>query len=234
LLAEKSRVEVVTEEAFPLQYQHKDKVAGAATELLVDILNAADVNYSIQIQPWARAYNISLHKPNVLIYSIARTTLREPLFYWIGKVVELNAYFYSVNDLNITAENFADAIQKYRLAVVRESLIHHYLKSKNISGYYLVDKYSKAVKLLINNRVDLASGSDFYFYQSCKKAQLNCSNVKQAYQLKDIGGDLYFAMSKASDPQLVERISAAYQKISKTHKSLKVRSAELYKQQPKS
>ena len=61
-------VRVVTESAFPLQYQEEGTIVGPATELLEALLKEAKVSYQIEMQPWARAYQSALTNKNTLIY----------------------------------------------------------------------------------------------------------------------------------------------------------------------
>ena len=49
-------------------------------------LQAAQLrDYQIRLYPWARAYDMALKEPNVLIFLIARTSARETQFKWAGR-----------------------------------------------------------------------------------------------------------------------------------------------------
>ena len=69
-------VRAVTEET-PYTFLRDGKVAGPATELVERSLQRAGLaDHSVQLYPWARAYDLALHEPNVLIFLIARFFVR--------------------------------------------------------------------------------------------------------------------------------------------------------------
>ena len=74
------RLTVVTEDLYPYNYIENGELKGQATEIVVKVLKHAGIDYSIQVYPWARAYNLALNNKNVLIYSIVKIPSREKLF----------------------------------------------------------------------------------------------------------------------------------------------------------
>ena len=96
------KIRVLTEDTFPIQYLENGKILGPSTELVRSVLNEANIPYSIEILPWARAYNVALTQPNTMIYSLARTEQREDLFQWIGSVMRLNYYLVGMESLKLS------------------------------------------------------------------------------------------------------------------------------------
>jgi polar amino acid transport system substrate-binding protein len=72
-------VRAVTE-ATTYTYLRDGKVSGRATQLVETALRNAGLDHQINLYPWARAYDMAAKEPNVLIFLIARTPAREPLF----------------------------------------------------------------------------------------------------------------------------------------------------------
>ena len=83
-------VQVVTETTL-FVFMQDGKIAGPATEVVKKTLQLAGINdYRLNIYPWARAYDMALNEPNVLIYLVARTPERETRFhsrYWRSAVL---------------------------------------------------------------------------------------------------------------------------------------------------
>src|SRR3990167_4825058 len=72
-------------ETTPYTYQKGERVVGTATEVVEKTLQAAgQTDYQVRLYPWARAYDMALKEPNVLIFLIARTPVRESQFKWAG------------------------------------------------------------------------------------------------------------------------------------------------------
>ena len=206
-------LEVYTEDAYPLQYKKEGKIVGSATALVEKVLKAANIKYEIIMQPWARIYNTALLRPNVLIYSMARTKEREELFSWLGSIQKLNYFLFGFEGTNLKATDSFDTVNNFRLAVGRETAVHHYLLNEKLTNFHLVNSSGQSIEMLLANRVDLATGSDFYFYETCIQENLDCSQIKPLFPLKDLEVELYLAASKKTDPKIVKRIQLAFEKI---------------------
>jgi polar amino acid transport system substrate-binding protein len=107
------KIKVVTEDTFPIQYLEKGQVLGPATDLVKSVLAEAGLPYSIEVLPWARAYNIALNEPNTMIYSLARTEQREGLFQWIGSVMRLNYYLVGMESLKLSQPITLESLKKF-------------------------------------------------------------------------------------------------------------------------
>ncbi|WP_159816826.1 substrate-binding periplasmic protein [Colwellia sp. 20A7] len=206
-------LEVFTEDAYPLQYENEGKVVGLATTIVEKVLKEANIKYEIVMQPWARAYNTALLKPNVLIYSLARTKEREALFSWLGPIQKVNYALYGFDNIKLTATDSFETINNFRLAVGRNSAIHQYLVNKKFTNLHPINSSEQSIKMLLADRVDLIPGSDLYFYKTCQNQNLDCSEIKPIFPLKDLEVTLYLAASKNTDIEIIKRIQVAFQKI---------------------
>ena len=77
----KDSLRVVTEEWPPYNYSNENgKVVGAATAKVRWVLEQADIDYTLNSYPWARAIDLASTKKNVAIFSVYRTEIREQQF----------------------------------------------------------------------------------------------------------------------------------------------------------
>ena len=64
--------------------------------VLVDVINAvlleAKVEADIELMPFARCYESTLHQSNVFMFSLLKTSDRTPNFKWIGQIYKSKAY----------------------------------------------------------------------------------------------------------------------------------------------
>ena len=90
LHAEPVHLNIVTEQLPPFQMRIVDGIGGYVTEIITASLAQTSFSYDISIYPWARAFNLDLHKKNTCVYSIARTQEREALFQWTRSVATTN------------------------------------------------------------------------------------------------------------------------------------------------
>lgn len=84
----KDSLRIVTEEWPPYNYTNDNgKVVGAATAKVRWILEQADIDYTLESYPWARAIDLASSKKNVAIFSVYRTQVREPQFKWVCPLI---------------------------------------------------------------------------------------------------------------------------------------------------
>lgn len=204
-------VRVVTESAFPLQYQEDGTIVGPATELLEALLKEAKVSYQIEMQPWARAYQSALTNKNTLIYSIARTPEREQNFHWLGEVMSLDYYLFGLagDSEEITEQALIDA----RIGVIRDSATSEYLTSQGYKNLQVVSHPKQSIKMLLSERIDYFPANIASFNVSCRNFELDCDKIKAIYKLKIPATKLYFAFSKSTDKALVDKVKLAYKKM---------------------
>jgi polar amino acid transport system substrate-binding protein len=143
------------------------RVTGLSTEVVQAVLREVDMSPRIEVLPWARAYDLSLHTDNVLIYSIARTPQREHLFKWVGVIAPAKWFFYSLATHPIVLHSLADA-RHYKIATVKDDAGEQYLLAEGFkpgkelqSGNVYDNNYRKLkagrVELWISNELNAIS-----------------------------------------------------------------------------
>ncbi|HIM95264.1 MAG TPA: transporter substrate-binding domain-containing protein, partial [Gammaproteobacteria bacterium] len=145
---------VVTELSPPNQTLINNQVSGESTELVKAIFAKANINPNIELYPWARAYNMALKRPNIFIYSMAKTPEREKHFHWIGEVATYQMGFVKLSsrtDINITSNEQA---KDYKIAVQRNDLAAQRLTDRGYTVVYTSD-INKSYQLLMSGKVDL-------------------------------------------------------------------------------
>jgi polar amino acid transport system substrate-binding protein len=208
-------IKVVTEDTFPLQYLENGKVTGPATNLVEQVLLAAGVTYNIEVLPWARAYQLALTEPNILIYSLAKTTARLNAFKWVGKITALDYYLYGAVDSEINLQTSLEDLKQYEIGTVRDSAVYQYLQVNGFNKLTTVVQGRQNFLLFEQNRIDLFPANKSSFQAICMQDAFNCHNLKPLYKLDISSIELYIAFSQLTDDVLVEKIRAGYTKVMK-------------------
>ena len=138
ILAE-NKLRFVTEKLPPYQVVKDNKViSGTSYKLINKAQLLANLNTEIEVFPWARAYQIALSIPNVILFSVARTEQREDKFLWLFKLQPLIYRYYSSKKRAVNESFIKDNQQDVRVAAVRgsyeeDSLIKQgFLHQKNL------------------------------------------------------------------------------------------------------
>ncbi len=212
-------LKVVTEHNPPFNYQlRNDKIVGSATNKVLEVLDEAKIDFTLNIYPWARSYKMALSQPNTLIYSIFRNKQREPLFQWVCPLLpgdELYLFSLKKNDA-IQLKNIED-LKKYKIGVVREGIDSVYLKSQGFKeGKELYPSSNDGInlKLLLQEKVDLIISGTPSIEKRLKNISQNLSIVRKVSfpELnKDI--ELCMAFSLNTPSHIVDKVRTALHKV---------------------
>lgn len=207
------KIKVVTEDTFPLQYLENGKVLGPATVLVEQVLSAAGIAYQIEVLPWARAYHAALTEPNVLIYSLAKTTARAEKFNWVGRIIALDYYLYGAIDSDIDFKTPLEVLKQYQIGTVRDSAVYQYLQENGFQNLTTVVQGKQNLLLFEQNRIDLFPANKSSFQVICMQDSFNCHGLKPVYKLDISSIELYMAFSLKTDDVIVEKVRAVYKQV---------------------
>jgi len=209
-IANAAKIKVVTENSPPLQEMEGDRVGGVATKLVEAVLKKSGMSYEIKMYPWARAFSM-LQEPNVLIYSMARTKTRESQFKWVGELLPVRYYLFRLKSRPEIAPKTIEEAKRYRIGVLRQDIVHQYLKREEFPLLDEVAKIELNFAKLFNNRVELVPYSDRLIINfDCINLNIDCEKLEPALLLEDISFGLYLAFSKKTDDAVVKKVRDAY------------------------
>ena len=173
--------------------QHK---TGALVELAQALINYTKLDASIAFIPWARAYEMSLNEPNVILLSVLKTPIREPQFQWIGKVHQAKAHLIGLkNHDKLSVSELGDAV-KLRVGSVRGYGSATYLINNGFeegSNLVLASNSSQMWGLLFNDRVDLVSSNFETSPYEIKSAGYDPEQTKDILDVTELSNELQFA-----------------------------------------
>ncbi|WP_241566277.1 transporter substrate-binding domain-containing protein [Pseudoalteromonas sp. R3] len=162
--------------------------------------------------PWARALNSAKSKPNMLIYSMAKTPQRETSFHWIGPVALFHLGFVTnQSPQKIQIETLEDAKQ-YRLAVQREDVAAQVLHKLGFEFIETAD-IQQSYHLLAAHKVDLVVDDPRYISAMAQAMKLPDDQFRYVLDIEPLSIKGYLAASLATDPELVAQLRAAYQQL---------------------
>ena len=119
-VAGSEEIHVCTENWPPYYYEINGEIKGISTAIVKAVLKEAGLNYTINVYPWARAYDMALNDKNVLIYTIARTPEREKLFKWVGEITPADSIIaYKLKKRGDIIVKTVQDLKKYKIGVVK-------------------------------------------------------------------------------------------------------------------
>ncbi len=207
-------IRIVTEDLPPFQISEENKkVGGLSTEIVEAIFKEAGEVPKIKIYPWVRAYKMALNEENVLIYSIVRSKEREPLFKWLGEIIELRYYFFGLKSRKDIQIQTIEEIKKFETAVSRASFEHKELEKRGFNKVHIVTRQSQLVEMLYAHRMDFVFSSEAPIRAMVENSKHDYSQLKKFYEVKDLKLKLYLAFSLKTSDAVVSRYRKAYESV---------------------
>ncbi|MBF0442174.1 MAG: ABC transporter substrate-binding protein [Oligoflexales bacterium] len=139
--------------------------------------------------------------PNIALFAMARTPDRDPLYHWVGPVMEVNYSFIVKADSKIVINNMDDAKKLTAIGVFQNDARDVILTK---AGFTNLDRNITGdlnYKKLMMGRLDAVAASDLFPVKAVD-AGFSPKDFRIVYSFKKI--QLYVVMSKKTDPAIVK------------------------------
>ena len=199
-------------------YHFKDKL-GQPQGVLVDIVKAvakeANVDYTIELYPFSRAFLLLKNKPNVLMFSLLKSPNREREFIWLGKTFHNTAFLVALKGAKPQLDNLAQA-KNHTIGTIRGYYSEGYLRgsgfeeNKNLS---LSVNYQYLWHMLFNKRIDYVLTNTFSLHNELTELGLNVEDIEQTLELNDFPNELHLAGNLSLTPSTADALQHALKTI---------------------
>jgi len=217
-------ITVVTEYLAPYQIKNEDgSLGGFGTEVVNRLFELTNETPKTHVLPWARAYRMALNEPNVLIYSIARTPVREELFTWIGTLKTQRFFMWGLPHKFPKTLTSIEQAKQYRISVSKDYDSAIFLQQRNFPYLSFTTRDTQNVGMLIKERVDIILSSSSVLSQIINKQSYSPSNFKKLLEVKELNSHLSVAFSRNSDKKLVNRFKVAFKYLTETGELQKIK-----------
>lgn len=203
---------VLTEQSPPLSFERGGKVVGVATEIFEEMCRRAGIDMAgdgVAIWPWARSYEEVKNRDNVVLYSMARTELRESLFQWVGPIIDLRCTLVARKRTRMTFEDYQQVVREYAIGTVRQSAPEQQLIKEGVNKALLhrVHDMTLNVKKLSEGRLDGLFFNEPAIFHTIKELGLDSNDYEVVHTLMQL--PLYYAVSRGTDPDIVCKLQGA-------------------------
>jgi len=210
-------IKVVTEYLKPYQIKKDDNTLGGfSTEVIHALFELTGDKPNIKVMPWARTYHTVMNSQNMMVYSLARTKLREPLFKWVGKLHREQLYVWGLKSKFSRPFTTLDELKPFSFATSRGSNPEQYLTKHDFTKLYRLGNVERNIQMLFSERVDFIISAEFPVKLRCKKMKFDCANLIKLFDIPELNSDLSVAFNLDTDPAIVERFQHAFKKLEKT------------------
>jgi polar amino acid transport system substrate-binding protein len=206
----KPRLFLTTESSAPSSMLDGKRVTGIATDKVREAMQRADVDYSIELLPWKRAYLAALQRPDTCVYSTSRTPEREALFKWVGPTDIGQWVMMARADSKLKLRSLEDA-RGLRIGTYNGDARDAYLRARGFRVDAANEDIANAGKLLLD-RIDLWAAS----LRSGSTILTRYGYDKKIVPLLVFNRiELYLACNPGVPDAVVKRLNAAFESIAR-------------------
>ncbi|WP_181391596.1 transporter substrate-binding domain-containing protein [Methanospirillum lacunae] len=198
---------ILTEDYPPFNYMDNGTLKGISVDFLESTFNHMGIDIprnSINILPWAEAYNTTLTRNNTLLFTTGRISQREDQFLWAGPIISDTKVLWGTtkNDSSISSD-----IHSYRIVAIRNdtgiSMAEH--AGVNPNQITEVSSPEQAIRMIENGTTDAWSYGELSGQSMINRYADDPESFKPVMNIGAI--DEYFAFNKNTDPEFVDEFN---------------------------
>ncbi len=179
-----------------------ENITGYSTLIVTELFRRADINYTLELVPWKRAYESALENKNHGVFSTTRTPEREQLFHWISPLVENDWVLMGRPESTFHLQTLQQA-NNYRIGGYLGDAIAAHLEQEGLTFRYVANDVPN-VRKLARNRIDLWPVVQLKGHWLAKSEG---ESVKELFLIKRTIAGL--ALNKNTDQKIIEKLQQA-------------------------
>jgi len=198
---------LITEELAPFNYTENGDITGATTQVVREIARRLGIDDGITVMPWARGYQQLCNKPNVVLFTTARTQEREKLFHWVGPLYVNKMVFYARKDDQRRIDSLDAARRVGAIGTYKNDYGEEVLKSLGFTNLDRSNSPRSNLRKLISGRLDLWFCDSASAHLVAREAGVAPGEIKAVFVYEQVHS--YIAISKQTAPAIVQQWQAA-------------------------
>lgn len=201
------KIKLYTEELSPLSYSLNGQAAGCSPEVVREMLKRANIDASIRVVPWPRAYKETLNEKNVGLFGAARTKEREASFLWVGPIASIEDAIYARQDSSIFISSLEEAKKAKSILALRNGYTYQQLDAAGFKNLIQIEDPNKIMAMVIANRAPLVVTTSIAVGDALAKIGEPPTALKKLFTVAK--ADTYLIFSTSSDKELVDKLQHA-------------------------
>ncbi len=211
----RAEMRVLTADEPPTNYQQQGKIIGLSVDVVRAMLAQMEQRDRIEMLPWARAYEIAVSKPNIVIFTAGRSQERvDHGFHFIGPLASRKHILWKKKNSILTVTSDADVIADgLSIVGLRQDWRTKYYKRLQ-AQVMEVSSPKKGLQMLLLGRADLWISSDLEAPAVAEQIGVSMNALEIAHIFKEAPS--YMMLSRDSDPKLIQDWRHAFSKLRET------------------
>lgn len=206
--------QVVTEEWAPYNYEENNQLTGMATEIVRAIMTLTGDDFELVLLPSMRTTHVLQTRPKTIMYSLFRTPEREPLYKWVGPIVEESIHPYQLATAAQPVNSLEQLLRAPQISTRHAGLMPEMLQSL---GFKNLDRSAAAsqqlYRMLLAGRTDIIVGdTDAGVSYYSRQLSIAPGTLRQI-PIELYRASLYIAFSRDCDDKLLAAWARALEQL---------------------
>lgn len=155
-------LKILTEEYPPYNFKQQDAITGASTEQVEMILKEAEIGYTIELLPWARAYALAQSQPATCVYTTGHSDERDAAFKWVEPLLVDRMIMVRKAGSKAAPETINEA-KGFVVGTQRGDFSEEFLKRNKFPMVDVATDLDSTFKKLMAGRIDMMMTSEKTF-----------------------------------------------------------------------
>jgi polar amino acid transport system substrate-binding protein len=187
-------LQIYTEQYPPLSFRNSlGEITGFGSDIVSEIMKRNHLFFDIKLSTWSSGYDLALYNPNVCLFTMDRTEMRENLFQWVGPIGTNTTWFYTKAGSGITIPSIEDARNLGKVGTVSSWFSTQHLQNLGFANLVTNSEPGVLAKKLINGEIDAFVCTNVTFPDILKEAGYQYTDVVPAFSL--MSSDYFIAFS---------------------------------------
>ncbi|MFZ3025392.1 substrate-binding periplasmic protein [Pseudomonas sp.] len=206
--------QVVTEEWAPYNYEENNQLTGMATEIVRAIMTLTGDDFELVLLPSMRTTHVLQTRPKTIMYSLFRTPEREPLYKWVGPIVEESIHPYQLATAAQPVNSLEQLLRAPQISTRHAGLMPEMLQSL---GFKNLDRSAaesqQLYRMLLAGRTDIIVGdTDAGVSYYSRQLSIAPGTLRQI-PIELYRASLYIAFSRDCDDKLLAAWARALEQL---------------------
>jgi len=195
---------IYTEQYPPLSFRNNEgDISGFGSDIVYEIMKRKGLFIDIQLSSWSNGYELALHNPNVCLFTMDRTEIRENLFQWVGPIGTNTTWFYVKEGSGISINSLEDAQNLAAIGTVDSWFSTQYLQELGFTNLVGGSDPGTMTQKFMLGEVDAFVCTDVTFPDILKDLGYEYTEVNPTFSL--MSSDYYIAFSKSTSKEIVDQ-----------------------------
>lgn len=152
--AQAQPIHLLTEEYPPFSYREGDKLLGISVDQVKSIMEAAKLEYTMEMQPWARAFSLAESTQDTCVFTTGLLPERMARFKWVQPLV-LDLMILVRKAGQPFAPTTIDEAKRFIVGVHKDDSAETYAKQQGFPRLDSAPSLDLSLKKLLSGRIDL-------------------------------------------------------------------------------